>query len=99
MSGVVKTFRKTTVERRRLYINYECWLQEIEKLSSFQAVISPLTSEAPLALTLAFTDPTNKKLTMFASGGVGNTDYVVQIIVGTDAGQVKRDDIGIRVTP
>lgn len=99
MSNVVKTFRKTAAERRRLYLNYECWLGEPEILTDFQATVSPLTSSTPLTLSIAYTDAAKKKLTMFAGGGLANTGYVVSMLVRTDAGQIKQDDIGIRVTP
>lgn len=97
--SVVRTFRKAAVEKRRLYIDYDCWLPVGEALNSFQALITPLTSAAPLTISLAYVDAANRKLAMFAAGGVGNTSYIVQIVVSTDANQVKRDDIGIWVTP
>ena len=34
--SVIKTFSKTVVERRRLLINYGCWLPETEKLIDFR---------------------------------------------------------------
>ena len=39
------------------------------------------------------------KLAMYVSGGKGNNGYIVQLMVTTDLGQLKRDDIGVRVTP
>jgi hypothetical protein len=99
MSRPIKIFQKTVVERRRLYLNYECWLEEAEKLTGFQVATSPATTENPLKVNIGYTDATNKKMAMFVSGGVGNTDYILQVVVNTDAGQVKRDDIGLRVLP
>jgi len=96
---VVKTFNKAAIERRRLYLDYSCWLEDAEKLTDFQVTTVPYTADAPLTVTSGFTDAANKKLTMFASGGVGNTAYTLQMVVRTDAGQVKRDDIGLWVTP
>jgi hypothetical protein len=97
-SNVAKSFRKTVSERRRLYIDYSCWLATTEKLTGFQVTITPL-STTPLVIDVAFTDVTNKKLTMFAGGGVANTSYVVSLLVNTDGGQVKQDDLGLKVTP
>ena len=28
MSSPIKTYRKSTIERRRLYLDYSCWLEE-----------------------------------------------------------------------
>lgn len=97
--ALVKTFRKMVVERRRLYLNYGCWLEDLETLVDFQITASPNTPEAPLVMSLAYTDATNKKLTMFAAGGLGNTNYTLSMVVRTSDGQVKRDDIGLRVNP
>ena len=36
---------------------------------------------------------------MFVSGGLGNTSYTLSMVVRTEAGQVKRDDLGVMVTP
>ena len=97
--SLIKTFRKTAIERRRLYLNYSCWLEEPETLTDFQVTVFPSTPDAPLVMSLAYTDPTNKKLTMFAGGGAGNTNYTLQMVVRTSDGQTKRDDIGLRVNP
>lgn len=97
--SVLKTFSKTAVERRRLYVDYGCWLEDTEILTDIQVVVSPLTEDAPLTADVAFADVTNKKITFFAGAGVGNTLYTIQMIVRTNAGQVKRDDIGMRVLP
>ena len=59
----------------------------------------PYTEEAPITVNIGYTDATNKKLVMFVGGGKGNTNYTLQMVVKTDAGQIKRDDIGLRVTP
>lgn len=99
MSGPLKIYRKTAVERRRLYVNYGCWLKETEKLTDFQIQSSPYTAAAPIAVDGSYPDATNKKLMLFISGGVANTDYTLSLVVRTDATQIKRDDIGVRVTP
>jgi hypothetical protein len=94
----IKMYRKTTAERRRLYINYECWLAEAEKLTSFTAVITPTTTGAALVVNTSYPDATFKKLVMYASGGKANTTYTIAMIVNTDGGQTKQDNIGILVT-
>jgi hypothetical protein len=99
MSQPIKIFRKTVVERRRLYIDYSCWLEDSETLTDFQVTTSPYIATAPLIITNAYSDMTFKKMTMFISGGKANTDYTIQMVVRTDQGQTKRDDIGMRVLP
>ena len=95
----VKSYRKSSVERRRLYLDYSCWLEDPETLTDFQVTVIPYTEEAPIVVTSGYTDDDHKKLTMFVAGGKGNTNYTLQMVVRTDAGQVKQDNIGIVVTP
>jgi len=95
----VKNFQKTEVERRRLYLDYDCWLEDDEQLVSFQTTIYPYTEADPLSLSVAFPDEAQRKIVLFADGGVGNTNYIIEMVVQTDAGQTKRDDIGLRVLP
>lgn len=95
---LVRTFRKTQVERRRLHIDYSRWLEDTETLTTFQVTTIPLTTPA-LVVDLSYPDVAHKQLVMFASAGLGNTDYTLQLVVQTNEGQTKRDDIGLRVKP
>lgn len=97
MGVIVKQFTKRVVERRRLYIDYTRWLEEDEELTDFQATVVPYTPENPLWLDTSYPDPDNKRLMMYAQGGIANTKYVVKMVVRTDEGQVKQDDISIQV--
>ncbi len=98
MSGMmVKTYQKAAVERRRLYLDYSCWLEDPEMLVDTQITVTPNTTDAPITITTGYTDSTQKKLVMFVGGGAANNNYTLQVVVRTDSGQVKRDDIGIRV--
>jgi hypothetical protein len=99
MSGTIKLYQKTAVEKRRLYLDYSCWLEESETLTGFQTVINPVTPDGPLRMDVSYPDVEHTKLMVFASGGVPNQNYVVSMIVNTTAGQIKRDDIGIKVLP
>lgn len=94
----VKTYTKAVVERRRLYLDYSCWLEEAEILTDTQVTVTPFTVDTPITITTGYTDATQKKLVMFVGGGAANTGYVLSVVVRTDAGQIKRDDIGVRVT-
>jgi len=97
--GVVKSFMKTAVERRRLYADYNCFLADTEKLTDFQVLIAPTTEDAPLGVVMGYPDATQRKLMFYVNGGRGNTSYVLSLIVHTNEGQTKRDDIGVRVYP
>jgi hypothetical protein len=99
MSGPLKTMSKTAVERRRVYLDYSCWLEEAELLSDFQISVSPYTEAAPISVDTTYPDVTLKRLMMYVSGGVGNTSYTLSAVIRTDLGQVKRDDLGLRVYP
>jgi hypothetical protein len=93
----VKQFTKKVIERRRLYVDYSRWLEDTEELSDFQSTVVPYTAENPLWLDTSYPDAENKRLMMYVQGGIANTTYTVQLVVSTDEGQVKRDDISFRV--
>jgi hypothetical protein len=95
----VKTYRKAAVERRRLYLDYSCWLEPDEELVDVQTTVVPYTDTNPIVVSNGYPDTEHKRLVMFVAGGVGNTTYTIQTLIRTDAGQIKRDDIGIVVLP
>jgi hypothetical protein len=99
MSGVVRIFSKAVVERKRLYLDYSCWLEPDEELSDFQITVTPYTEGSPVVMTVGYPDDLHKKLMCFAAGGQKNTSYLLRMVVRTDAGQIKQDDFGLRVTP
>lgn len=99
MTAPLKTYRKTTAERRRLYLDYECWLEATETLTDFQVTVTPYTADAPLTVASSYTDTGHKKLTMFVSAGKVNTSYTLAMLVTTSQGQIKQDNIGIMVVP
>jgi hypothetical protein len=94
---IIKMYRKYVTERRRLYIDYKCWLEELEKLTDIQVTVFPSTPDNPISLTTGYTDVSQKELVFFAAGGVAGTTYTLAVVVRTDAGQIKRDDIGLKV--
>jgi len=97
--STLKTLTKDTLERKRLYLDYSCWLEDLEKLTDFRSEVAPFTADTPLIVDSSYPDATQKKLMIFVSGGLPNTLYTVTMLVRTDAGQVKRDDLGMRVIP
>jgi hypothetical protein len=72
MGNLVKTFRKTVVERKLLYLDYDCWLADDEELTNFQVTVNPHTQDAPIAVTTSYPDAAHKKLMMFVGGGAAN---------------------------
>lgn len=99
MTAPLKLYRKAAVERRRLYIDYSCWLADTEKLTDFQVTTSPYTSASPIVVDTTYPDAEQKRLMMFVGGGLANTSYSLDLLVTTDAGQVKRASLAVRVTP
>ena len=95
----MKNYDKTVIERRRFYVDYDCWLADDGELTDFQVIINPYTEGAPLGADTSYPDATHRKLMMFVNGGKANTTYRMSLVVTTDAGQVKRDDIGMIVLP
>lgn len=96
---LIKTYRKAAVERRRLHLNYANWLETTETLTDFQVTVSPVDAVSPIVVSLGYPDLLHKSLVMFVSGGVSPGNYTLQLVVRTNEGQVKRDDIGLRVSP
>jgi hypothetical protein len=97
MSAPIKTYRKMPIERRRLYLDYSCWLETSEVLSNFQATVVPFTSDGPLTVASSYPDAEHKRLMLFVSGGKPNQNYTLQMVITTDQGQIKQDNIGIMV--
>lgn len=95
--ALVKIYRKYVTERRRLRIDYSRWLEDSEELTDFQVTVNPVETVSPIVLNVAYTDVAHKQLAMFASGGVANTTYTLALVVRTNEGQIKRDDIGLMV--
>lgn len=97
--GVIKAFAKTVIERRRLYVDYDCWLADNEQLTDLDITIDPITADAPLIVDQGYPDAEMRRLVFYVSEGKANTSYTMQMVVTTTEGQVKRDDIGMRVLP
>ena len=96
--ATLKAFVKAQIERKRYTLRYDCWLDEGEVLADFAIGINPLTLERPLVAEGAYVDLTNTRLTTYIGGGVAGTLYTVRFIATTSQGQVKSDDIQMRVT-
>lgn len=97
MTAPLKTYRKMPSERRRLYLDYSCWLEENEVLSAFQVTVVPFTTDSPLSVTSSYPDDEHKKLMLYVAGGKANQNYTLQMLVTTDQGQIKQDNVGVMV--
>jgi len=91
-----RSFRQAAIEKKRYVFDYSCWLADGETLTEYTVVTQPGTTP-PLVASGAFPDLTNKVMSVMISGGLNKTNYIVTMIVTTSSGQVKRDDIQMRV--
>jgi hypothetical protein len=91
-----RSFQQTPVEKKRYVFDYSCWLDEHETLTQYVVVVQPGTTPA-LVASGAYADPAGKIMAVLVSGGVNKTIYTVSMIVTTSTGQVKRDDIQMRI--
>jgi len=97
VTAPAKVYRKMASERRRLYLDYSCWLKVSETLTNFQVVVSPYTTDAPLIVDTSYPDAAHKQLMVFLEGGIAGTDYVLSMLVTTNETQRKQDDLGVMV--
>lgn len=96
--SVIKTFRKAVVDRRRLHLDYSRWLEDTETLTTLTFTITPLTVP-PLVVDEQYFSTPAKQAVFFATGGLINTSYNIELIATTNEGQIKRDDIALKVKP
>ena len=95
--GALKSITKQQIERKNYTLDYSCWVGVNETLYDFVIAISPAT-DPPLIANGAYASPDLLRLTTFLQGGLANTSYLVSFIATTTVGQVKRDDLQMRVT-
>jgi hypothetical protein len=88
---------KNSLEKKRYTLDYACWLDEGETLVDFGIVITPATTP-PLVADGAYGNPENTRITVYLSKGNPGGVYTVAFIATTSQGQVKRDDLSMRVT-
>lgn len=89
-------FAKANIEKKRYTLDYECWLDEGETLVDFAIVITPATTP-PLVASGAYGNAANTRITVYLSQGLVGAVYTVMFIATTSQGQVKRDDLQMRV--
>jgi hypothetical protein len=99
MTNPIKIFRKKSADKRRMYLDYSCWMADDEVLSAFQVTVSPFTEELPLVVTTSYPDVAHKRLMMFVAGGKTNQNYTLAVLASTDQGQIRQDNLGIMVVP
>lgn len=95
--STLKAFSKLAVERKKYTLNYSCWLENAEVLADFALQVTPATDDAPLVPSGAFVDPTFKRITTYLAGGKPGVLYTVRFVATTSIGQVKADDLQVKV--
>lgn len=91
-----RSFIQAPIEAKKYVWDYSCWLTEGELLSAYTVAVSPPTVP-PLIAKGAFPDVTKKKMSVTITGGINKQNYRVMMLVTTSEGQIKRDDIQMRV--
>jgi hypothetical protein len=92
-----RSFQQTPQEKKRYTFDYSCWLFDTEVLTSWVVVVAPPTTPS-LVASGAFANAENSAISVMISGGLSKTTYTVTMIATTSTGQVKRDDIQMRVS-
>lgn len=88
------TFRQTPQEKKRFSISYSAWLETGEVVASIGYAISPVTV-VPLIIEASAVDVDGLGVTFYVSGGEDATEYQINTLMQTDAGQRKEDYIKI----
>lgn len=88
------TFRQTPQEKKRFSISYSAWLETGEVVASITYAISPVTV-VPLIIEASTVDVDGLGVTLYVSGGEDATEYQINTLMQTDAGQRKEDYIKI----
>ena len=85
----------TTGDTRRYQVDYEPFLQDGEKLTSFTVTTAAATSTVNSAIS--FLDVGETQLFLFVTGGVVNENFTVQVQVTTNYGETVNDTIAFSV--
>lgn len=88
------TFRQTPNEKKRFSVSYAAWLDDPEVVASVAYAISPVTV-TPLLIEASAVDVDGQGITFYVSGGEDATEYQINTLMQTDAGQRKEDYIKI----
>lgn len=86
------TFKQTPQEKKRFTISYGDWLEAGEVVSSVAYAITPATV-VPLIIEGSAVDGDGLGITFYVSGGEDLTEYQINVLMQTDAGQRKEDYI------
>lgn len=90
------SWKHTTQEKKRYTVSYDNWLGTGEVISTVVYAIEP-TSTVPLVVESSAVDPDGLGITFYVSGGENETEYQINVLATTDAGQRKEDYITIIV--
>lgn len=95
--AMLGVYPKQPRETQFYTLEYNCWLDATipELLTGTPTVfVSPTTAPA-LVVTPLIQNNTQVRLTV--AGGVDGTKYKLEVLVDTDAGQIKEDELYIKV--
>lgn len=92
----LRAFTQSPLEKKRYTISYARWLDEDEALFDYATLIQPSTLPE-LVSEDAFTSNAGKEISIFLSGGVSGTIYLVTLLATTTEGQVKEDNLQLAV--
>lgn len=96
MSTLSGVFTQAPEEKRRYILDYTLTLSAGETITSISTPISitqtdGATSVSPFIITSVVIAPGGLQVTFFASGGDDGTEFEVQFLANTSAGQIIED--------
>lgn len=86
-------FVKAPVERKRYQIDYSDWLDTGELVQSIVFTVSPSTGTQPLVVDAYLIGTPATSVAFFANLGDDGVTYTVNVVMTTDGGQTKEDQI------
>jgi|SRR5215471_4438961 len=90
--GKIGKFVKEPWERKRYTIDYTDWLDDTEEVQAV-SFSTDIADENPVQVDTWQIMPDGLLVQIYVSGGIGGTDYVVDVRMITTMGQQKEDSI------
>jgi NADH/NAD ratio-sensing transcriptional regulator Rex len=86
-------FTKSPAERKRYQIDYSEWLDTGELVQSVVFTVSPSTGTTPLEIDAFLIGTPATDVEFFANLGDDGIGYTVNVVMTTDGGQIKEDQV------
>lgn len=90
--GKIGKFVKEPWERKRYTIDYTDWLDDLEQVQSVD-FSTDVVDDYPVQVDTWAIMTGGLLVQIYVSGGVGGTDYVIDVRMQTNMGQRKEDSI------